>query len=335
VKAVRLIVSLAILSGIIAGCNWHKNRLKVDVSGVSVADVKIHRYDQDLFNVPTSDLKGGLEKIQSHYWFFLGTNLEDQKKLDDMKAYLESPRNKEFHKATSEKYRELLGVEKDLTNAFRHLKYYFPDARIPRVYSYISGGDYSNPVQVADSVMIIALDTYLGKDFKPYFADGLPAYKAERMNRDHIVPDCAAALISSVYPENVAPMTLLDAMVEAGKRLYLIESLIPDLPGELKFDYTLDQYNWARKNESHVWAAILENRLLYSTDGQYFRMFLSDGPCTMEFGKESPPRLGEWIGLQIVSAYMNRNNDITLASLLRENDSQRILTQSAYKPPKE
>ncbi len=326
------LLSLTII--VFSGCNWHKNRLDVDVSGVTIPDVRIYRYDRDLFKVSVTDLKAGLERIQHNYYFFLGTDLNNAKKLDEMKAYLENPRNIDFQKASEIRFRDLSRVEKDLTGAFRHWKFYFPEIKIPRIYSYISGGDYNNPVQLADSVLIIALDTYLGKDFKPYFADGLALYKAERMTEDHIVPDCAREIVNAMYPESTAPMTLLGGMVEAGKRHYMVDALIPDVPGYLKMDYTKEQYNWAEKNESHVWAALIENRMLYSSDGQYFRMFLADGPYTMEFSKDSPPRLGEWIGLKIIRSYMQKNPEFTLQMMMQETDAQKILTLSGYKPEK-
>jgi len=333
VKIHRFTIILLIII-VITGCNWHKNRLQVDVSGVKVADVKIRRYDRDLFKIPVSDLKTGLEHIQHAYYFFLGTDLNDEKKLDEMKAYLENPRNIDFQKACESRYKDLSKVEKDLTETFRHWKFYFPDAKIPRVYSYISGGDYADPIQLDDSVLIIALDTYLGKDFKPYFADGLAIYKADRMTEEHIVPDCAREIVNATYPEVSAPNTLLGGMVEAGKRQYLVDALIPNVPGYLKMDYSKDQYNWAVKNETHVWGALVENRLLYSSDGQYFRMFLADGPYTMEFSKDSPPRLGEWIGLQIIHSYMQKNPEVTLEMMMQETDAQKILTLSGYKPEK-
>ena len=59
VKLYRFTLFLIIIVAF-GGCNWHKNRLQVDVSSVTIADVKIHRYDQDLFNVPVTDLKAGL-----------------------------------------------------------------------------------------------------------------------------------------------------------------------------------------------------------------------------------------------------------------------------------
>jgi len=330
----RFLLITFVLFAFITGCNWRKDRLKVDVSKISIPDVKIHRYDVDLFKIRIPDLQNGLEAIKNEYYFFLGTNLGDPKKLDEMRAYLENPRTIDFQKACIIPFTDLSDVEKGLTDAFRHWKYYFPDGNIPRVYSYISGGDYANPVRMADSVMLIALDTYLGKDFKPYFSDGLPAYKVERMTRAHIVADCAREIASTLCPENPSVMNLLDAMLDAGKRLYLTDALIPVVPGYLKMDYTPAQFEWVQKNESHVWASIIENRMLYSTDGQYFRMFLADGPCTMEFTKDSPPRLGEWIGLQIIRAWMQNNPDISLQQMIQEKDSQKILSKSGYKPEK-
>lgn len=325
---------LLIIIVVIGGCNWHKDRLQIDVSGIRIPDVKIHRYDRDLYKIPVNDLQAGLKKIQNEYYFFLGTDLNDEKKLEEMKSYLENPRNIDFQQTCEKQYGDLSKVEKDLTEAFRHWKYYFPDARIPRVYTYISGGDYTNPIQLADSVLIIALDNYLGKDFKPYFADGLSLYQVERMKEDHIVPDCVREIINATYQGKAAPTTLLGAMVEAGKRQYLIDALIPDIPDHLKMDYSPEQYDWVKKNETHIWAALVENRLLYSSDGQNFQLFLADGPYTMEFSKDSPPRLGEWIGLQIIRSYMQKNPEINLQMMMKEQDAQKILSLSGYKPDK-
>jgi hypothetical protein len=329
-KTGLLLISVSVL--LVSGCWWKKNRLNIDVSGIHVKEIVIHRYDIDLFKIPPGDLAEGLRSIQKEYPFFLGNGLYDSLKLAGMKAYLTNPRNIDFHKTCEEKFRDLKPIEKELTDAFRHYKYYFPDARIPRIYSYISGGDYDNPVVVSDSVMIIALDTYLGKDFQPYLSDGVPVYRTDRMTPEHVVTDCMNALIYSRYPANPSAMMLLDKMVEAGKHLYLLDAFLPDYPDSLKMDYTVGQEQWIIKNEVHVWAAIIENRMLYSTDGHNIRVFLSDGPFTPEFSNQSPPRLGEWIGRSIIRAYMNRYPKITLQQLMEEKDAQKILTLSYYKP---
>ena len=325
----------SVLVVILSSCKWHKDRLNVDVSRVNIPQVRIGRYDQDLFRIKVKDLKSGLQAIQSQYLFFLGTELNDTLKLAEMKAYLTNPRTIDYYSACEKKFGDLSKTETGLTEAFRHYKFYFPEVLIPQVYTYISGGDYENPVRLAaDSVMIIALDTYLGTGFKPYLSDGLSLYKVERMTEDHIIPDCIMTLTIALCPVNPAANTLLDQMIDAGKRLYITDAFLPETAGYLKIGYTPEKSEWITKNESHVWAAIIENNLLYSSNGQTVRTFFADGPNTPAFGKESPPRLGEWIGWMIVRSYMNNNPEITLKQMIREQDAQMILTRSGYKPEK-
>jgi hypothetical protein len=327
------IISISLLF-FLDSCKWNKDRLQADLSAIKIPHIIIHRYDKDLFSIPITDLRNGLGAIQPTYLFFLGTNLDDTASITDMREYLMNPRNIDFHKAVQEKFLDLDPVENDLTDGFRHIKYYFPEMKMPRVYSYISGGDYENPVQFADSVMIIALDTYLGSDFKPYLSDGVSLYKAQRMTPGHIVPDCMRTVVNRLASPNMSANTFLDQVVDAGKRLYLLDAFIPSMAGNLKMDYTPEQFSWVSKNESHIWSAIIENRMLYSSDGQTIRVFMADGPFSPAFGKESPPRLGEWIGWQIVKSYMNNHTEVTLQQLLQKNNAQEILTRSGYKPEK-
>jgi hypothetical protein len=327
-------IFIPVLLVILYSCTFHKDRLKVDISDIKISPVKINRYDQALFRIPLSDLENHLKSIQAEYSFFLGTDLSDPAKLAEMKDYLMNPRNVDFNKAVQQKFSNLSPDENELTNALRYCKYYFPGTPIPRVYSYISGGDYDYPVRLADSVMIIALDCYLGSDFKPYLSDGIPLYKTQRMIPSQIVPDCMRSVIENLVPPDMQSMTFLDQVVEAGKKFYLLDAFLPDVSGELKMKYTKEQYSWAIENESHIWSAIVENQVLYTSDGQTLRTFLADGPFTTAFGKESPPRLGEWIGWRIVKAFMDNNPDVTLKQLVAEKDAQSILARSGYKPDK-
>ena len=330
-RSYHIVILLFLL---LSGCSYKKERLNVDVSKIQAGDIKIHRYDLDLFKVQPDNLKQGLQAIQHEYYFFLGTNLNDPAKLDQMRNYLQSPRNVEFQREAAARYKNMTATEIELTSLFRHYKYYFHDVKIPRVYTYISGGDYENQVRLADSVMIIAIDTYLGKDFKPYLADGIPIYKAERMTSDNIVPDAARELVNSVFSPDPSLMTLLDHMIEAGKRLYLLKALIPDTPENLLLGYSRQKYDWIKKNESHIWAAVIENRMLFSGSQELMQTFFADGPCTPDFSAESPPRLGEWVGFRIVEDYMRNNPDVSINELIKEKDTQRMLSLSGYKPEK-
>ena len=308
--------------------------MNVDISGIKVNDIRIKRYDRNLFNIPVNNLRQGLESIREKYLFFLGTDLSDTAKLMQMKLYLQNPRNIDFHFACEKAFPDLSTVEKDLTGGFRHFKYYFPGEGTPEVYSYISGGDYDAPVRLVDSVMIIALDTYLGEGFKPYLSDGLPLYRVKRMTPDHIVPECMSVMISRVCPSDQTAVRLIDLMIDTGKQHWLLDAVLPGFPGYLKFDYTPAQFDWISKKESHVWAAIIENKMLYSADGKVIRIFFSDGPNSPEFGKESPPRTGDYIGWKIVKSYLDTHPDITVQQIIDDKDYQSILSQSGYKPAK-
>jgi hypothetical protein len=319
---------------ILPSCSSPGDRLKVDVSEVGVPEVPIRRYDRDLFRVDPDDLRGGLERLKPQYPFFLNTDLGDTMKLLAMKDYLANERNLAFYKACDSAFPDLGKTAEGLTDAFRHVAWYFPEFRIPRVYSYISGGDYQYPVQWADSVMLIALDCYLGKDFPFYKSDQLPLYRMQRTDPAYIIPDAMTALYGGLFPAGFPGNTLLYQIVEAGKRILFIDAMMPEAPARLKLGYTPEQYAWASDNEEHIWAAIISNQLLYSTRGQTMRSFLADGPFTAEFSKDSPPRLGEFIGWKILLQYYEENPSLTLKDLMKEEDAQKVLTLSKYKPRK-
>jgi uncharacterized protein YjaZ len=331
IKAMCSLFALMIFSG----CNHEKQRVDVDVSGVSLAEVKIHRYDVDLFKVNPAHLEEGLESLKPAYRFFLGTDLSDPSKLAEMKAYLESPRNIAFHAAVESQYKQIPALEQDLTLAFKHYLHYYPGAQIPRIYSYVSGGDYDYPVQFADSVMLIGLDNYLGTGFKPYVSDGLPIYRISRMTSAHVTPDCMKVLDRITYPEQLPGNTLLEQMIDAGKRLLFLDAMIPATEDRFKIGYSKEQYDWIVKHEANVWAAIIENRMLYTTDGKLIRSFMADGPFTAEFSKDAPSRLGEWLGWQIVRKYFDNHPDVRLQEVMTEKDAQKILSLSGYKPEKD
>jgi len=328
-------LSLLLTALLITGsCNWDSSGLDKDVSKIPVPDVEVHRYDQALFSIPLDDLEDGLDKVKPLYPFFLDTDLRDSSRINNLKEYLTNIRTIEFYTASQERFKDMGGLEKELTEALRHLLYYYPDSKLPRVYSYISGGEYENPIQFVDSVLLIALDAYLGSGFKPYAADGLPLYKMVRMEPEFILPDCIHAMQEAYYPYGYPGNTLLDQMIDAGKRLYFVDAMIPGYAPRFKIKYTEEQMDWITANEAQVWAAIIENQLLYASQAGTIRTFLADGPFTADFSAESPPRLGEYIGWQIVMGYMEQHPELSLDELFREADSQKILSESKYKPKK-
>ena len=122
-------------------------------------------------------------------------------------------------------------------------------------------------------------------------------------------------------------------MVEHGKELYFIEAMNPSLPDSVILGYSRQQMEWAEDNEGAVWAAVVGNNMLYNNVLDHRRALFNDGPFTAAFGNDSPARLGDYLGLQIVRSFMT-NNDVMLTEFMKMTDYQDILQKSQYKPRK-
>ena len=107
---------------------------------------------------------------------------------------------------------------------------------------------------------------------------------------------------------------------------------MPDMEDTLKIGFTKKQVDWCEKHEKDIWGLLIKNKFLYSTELDVISKFTGEGPFTTGLAKESPARTGVWIGWRIVRNYMNKNSKITLEELMNENDAQKILSTSKYKP---
>ena len=113
-----------------------------------------------------------------------------------------------------------------------------------------------------------------------------------------------------------------------------MDALLPEVSDTLKIGYSAKQLEWCKASEFNMWAYIIEQKMLYSNDMNELIKFTHEGPFTAAFGKDSPGRTGNWLGWQIVRAYMNHHPEVTLQQLMDETDTQKIFTQSKYKPNK-
>ncbi len=317
------------------GCkNKNSNNLTLDIPKEEAVDIKIHRYEKVLMSIDANNIRNELIKFKDEYAFFLNGNLDDTLNIIKFYNYISDPTLHEIYDNLIAEYPEVTNIEKDLSESFTYYKYYFPNNPIPKVYSYISFLDYDNRIIYLDTVMAIALDMYLGADYKLYSSVKIPHYISRRLDSSNIVIDCMKTIAKSNLSFNPDNKTLLDNIIYLGKILYFTDAMLPKVKDELKISYTKSQIEWCNKNEEEIWAFFIKNNLLYNIDYYKTRQFFTEAPTTKGFNN-SPPRFGEWIGWQIVKAYMNENNKVTIAELLKENDSQKILHLSKYKPKKQ
>lgn len=328
-KELELVLLLHIL---IVSCNQHSERVNVNVDGVHLEDVSIERYEKELFTIDKSNLKNELKRIQPQYSVFLEGDLEDTLDLIRLSDYLNDTLLINVFNESEEIITDIQPEEQELTDAFRHYLYYFPEVELPVTFTYISGFDYQNPVQLYGNNLLISIDMYLGADYPRYKYLGVPLYVLQRFDRNYIVRDCMFQLANQRVNPNQVGNSLLDKIILQGKLLWFVNAMIPDIPKSTLLNYSHYHLKWAQDNEASIWAFLIENELLFTTELQPYQKFILDSPFTSYFGDDSPPRLGWWIGYRIVDSYMNKNQNVELNELLKNSDTQSILNNSGYKP---
>jgi hypothetical protein len=322
---------LFVLTTLIFSC---KNESRFDVPASELPHVNVHvkRYGKALFEADTSRLKQELIKLQKQFPVFLNGNLDDTANFNQLYRYVTDTQIIKIYQKTIEVYPDLNNIEKQLSGAFSHLKYYFPEYKIPGVYSYVSDIYFEQPVIKTDTLLIIALDDYLGKDCEFYPVFNIPRYKIRCMTPANVVVDAMKEIYSVDFYQGNKTHTVLDRMIERGKQLYFLDITMPRFPDTLKICYTKKQLEWMETHKKDAWAALVGNKLLYSTQFEAIRELTEEGPFSKGFGNNSAPAIGTWFGWQIVRTFMEKNRDITPEQLFKMNDAQKILEQSGYKP---
>jgi gliding motility-associated lipoprotein GldB len=299
-----------------------KNEVENAIEAIPM-EVKVVRFDKIFFETPPKDL----EKVKKEFPFFFPLGNDNSVWLNKM----QDPIWRELYTEVQKKYTDFEPVKEELERLFRHIKYYFPQVKTPKVVTLISEMDYKNKAIYADSLVIISLELYLGKEHKFY---QFPNYLKQNFEQRQIAPDVVSSFSTRKIPP-VLGKDLLSQMIYSGKQLYLKDLLLPDYTEGEKIGYTADQVLWCKENESYMWRYFIEKQLLYSTDQKLIPRFISPAPFSkfyLEIDNDSPGGVGAWIGWQIVRSYMEKNA-VDVADLLK-TDSKEIFKQSKYKPKK-
>ncbi len=304
-----------------ASCD-KKSKAEKDVEAIPV-EIKVVRFDKFFFETPPKDLN----KLKVAFPYFFPSGNDDTVWISKM----QNPLWRELYTEVQKKYSNFEPVQNELTVLFKHIKYNFPETKTPKVISLISEMDYNNKVVYTDSLLIISLELYLGKEHKFY---QFPNYLKQNFEQKQMMPDVVSSFSLKKIPL-VTDKKLLDQMIFFGKQLYLKDVLIPEYDEASKMGYTPEQINWCKENESYMWRYFIENQLLYSDDQKLNNRFINPAPFSkfyLEIDNESPGRVGVWLGWQIVRSFM-KNNDISLQNMLKMN-AKELFEQSKYKPKK-
>lgn len=285
--------------------------------------VKVVRFEQLFYESNPSDLT----RLKNEFPYFFPEGNEDTVWTNKLK----DPLLRELYKEVEHQYSDFSNIQKDIEQLVGRIKYYYPNYSTPKVITLINEVDTEAKAVYADSLALVSLDCYLGEKHR-YYAD-FPEYQRIEFNENQILPD----LVESFSYGKISQLdkNLLGLMILYGKKLYLKDVLIPEYSDAAKIAYTEQQIAWCKENESEMWSYLIENKLLYDNNQKNEFRFIQPAPFSrfyLEIDNESPGRVGQWIGWQIVRSYME-NNEVSLQDMLKMN-AKDIFENSKYKPAK-
>jgi len=301
-----------------------ENTLKNDIASINL-DVNVERFDRFVAQASINDFS----KLKQAYPFMFSQKDNDSTWAETKKDTLQLQLFDEVNTVFS----DFKKTEEEIESLYNHIKYYFPEFNPPRVVTTTNYVRYRDRVVVTDTIAIIALDSYLGSTHE--FYGGIQKFIRENLKKEQIVVDLANEYAKK-YIYQKQNKTLLDEMIYFGKQLYFKDVIIPFKTEAERISYSQDQLNWAIANESYIWRYFVERELLFSTDSKLPSRFINPAPFSKfyleDIDTDSPGRLGQYIGWQIVRAYM-KNNDVSLKDMLI-TPAEDIFNKSKFKPKK-
>lgn len=331
----RVLFALTAISMTFAGCGDRATDECVvvpDTEGISI-DLRFTQLEDDIAGIST---KAELVDFFTEHPVMRDV-LFNRKSYPDDSVFINSLYQRFSHPSfdtllleTRRVFGDVSGLKAQFTEAFTNLKYYYPDFTPPRIETVISG--IESDLVVSDTLIIVSLDYYLGKDgaYRPRLYE----YLLDRYEPEDIVPSCLLIFgIGNTYNQTrLDDRTVLADMVAYGKSFYFAKHMLPCVADSTLIWYSGEEIAGARQNEDLIWARLIEDEVLYSTNHMINQRYLGERPKTLEVGQDCPGRIAQWVGWQIVNTYMESHPDVSLPELMTMSDPQALFNASRYKP---
>lgn len=320
----------------IVGCT--SNDFDIDVSKIEINN-KWVRFDSLIFeNHPDSVAMNAAQLVNQYPQFaplyFTNVikvgNIQTREFHNLFTLFLVEYDIRKAYEKSKEVFKNFKTQKKLFNNALRRYHYYYPQVKIPDIYLMISG--FNQSVVVDEGIIAIAIDKFLGENTRFYQQLQIARFLQKRMTLEAMPFEVIRGWLSTEFAFNDSVPTLVSHMIHHGKLLYMMDALFPKSKDFEKIGYAPTDITWCEKSEKDVWLYMMDKKVLFDTNPMLIRKFVEEAPFTTPFSKDSPGRVGQWIGWQIVKSYMKKNNRVTLQQLMQNNNYHEILMQSGYNP---
>lgn len=233
--------------------------------------------------------------------------------LHGMEQYAES-RAFKFFEPEVEARLDSAALTCSIDTTLLRLPVILPGFNTPRhIYGIIT--PYNQAVMNVDSVMLVGLNHYLGKDFGAYsyFEPYIRRQKDSRLAPYHV----AESLVQQSYPMLAdSTTTALSHMIHDGAVTAAVMASVPEASLADAGGWTAEELQWLKQHEKELLQDIREKKIIESTDPKIISQLLAPSPGTLMFENHAPGRTGRYIGYRIVRSYLDSNPSATIADLL-------------------
>lgn len=328
-------------------CSDEKELPPPDITGIT-SPVELVRFDREMMALDTADLARGISRLDNQYPDFTDDFLRHiiplrrgdfspEEQLMMMKAFLTFPLIREVDSTILQKLPEA-ALEKqraDLERALRYYKYYLPDAPRPdTLLTFFSQFELAAAL-FGDGDLAVGLEFFLGPEYDYQRVDPretiFSSYLARTYTPEHMTEKLMRTLIEDRVPRPRGGR-LIDYLVYEGKKLFLLDRVLPETPDSILHEVTGPQMAWLEANEIPIYAHLQQEKQLYSTDPVLIRKYTQPSPSTQGMPAEAPGQAVNFLGKKIVEAFVKANPGVTMAQLLDIDDGQQVLAGARYKP---
>jgi len=166
-------------------------QLNPEIEAMSVS-LSIDRFDRLFANTTPATLPD----VKNTYPYLFSKQYSDE----FWEAKLSDTLQKELEREVANAFKDSNQLEEDLTLLYKHIQYYFPETSVPKVITIIT--EVREKVVLADTLLLIGLDNYLGKDH--YFYQDIQRYKAKNFRKEQIDVDVASAFAKAHLEKQLA-----------------------------------------------------------------------------------------------------------------------------------
>lgn len=308
------------------------------VKNESTAPAKIERIDRFVANIHQLDdstKDATVANLDMGLKLYLQLMRKDKQRIDNDENLIDSLSQSApmriFYPDVEERLKSLDETERRLGRLNQSLKDRFPSIPDMKVYGIIS--PYRQGVITSDSIVLVALNLYLGPDYPGYA--GFEEYFRNSRVSDRIQYDIAEGIITSHYPYiNTASPTLISKILYQGAVVNAIMATVPNADLAMALGISDEDLEWFLSHERELWEAMLDKSMLYSTSELDAAKLLSPGPSSSLLLQNAPGRAARFIGYKIVKSYI-RSQGVSDYGMLLSCDfygNAKTLPKADYRP---